>query len=120
LYFLNPQHRSYDAVGFERNIRQSTFALALLIGTGSAHAAPSEPFTETELPDPTFTPLPDESERSAEQLLDPLVERFSQAIAEAVRSDQQAIEQACRSRAAVGAGALNSFDWQARCTYRRH
>lgn len=108
-------------MGFGRNIGQSAVGIALLVAGASAGAAPAEPLIITRLHDPTLISLSDGApDPSSEQSLDEAAKRVSRALSEALQSDQQAIDHACRSRSDASGGSQNHWGWQAACIYRRH
>jgi hypothetical protein len=94
-------------------------ALGFLAGGETVSAAPREPLIVTELREPSLVPVSEDASQSSDQAIDQATARFSVAIAEALASDQRALEQACRSRAMPQAGGSANFDWRARCSYQR-
>jgi hypothetical protein len=106
-------------VGFERKLKMSAFAIALLLDASGAAAASPEPLIVTELPDPNLIPL-GAAKHSDEQSLDAAALRFSLAIAQALQSEQRSMEQACHTGVPAAASRAARFDWQANCLYRRH
>jgi hypothetical protein len=116
-------------MGIERNIGRSALVVALLIGAASATAAPPEPLIVTQLPDPdpNYAAPPgsrrDRTRASGDMdqspTLDEAIQDFGRAIGQAVRLEQQAIEQKCRSVAAARARSADVLAWQASCRYAR-
>ena len=107
-------------MGFERKFTQAFLCITLAAATGVAAAPPGGEWTPLPDADPVFQPLPDPG---AEPGLDPrqdaAIDRFSMAVAESVRQEQQAIRAACRS---LGSGELQKADWgsKVQCHYNRH
>jgi hypothetical protein len=105
-------------VGFERNIRRSVLAVALILAAGGADAAPAGPRLVAARPD-NLVLLSAQADQPDEQPLDQASEQFRLAIVDALQSDQRAVEEACRSRPAADANSSARFAWEARCLYRR-
>jgi hypothetical protein len=103
-------------MGFKRTIAGVAIGMLLLCRAAGA-ATPAEPLIVTAQTDPNLILLPaqtDLPERSLEA-----ADSFGRAVAEAMQTQQRAIEQACRSTAAAHASGTNRWNWQANCSYQR-
>jgi hypothetical protein len=105
-------------MGFERNIvRVACGSLLLLAGTASVGAP--EPLIITKLPEQELLVT---RSAAAEQRpsIDEAMDRFGQAIGDALEAEQDAIQRACRSAERPKAGTAAAYEWRARCSYQRY
>ena len=105
-------------MGFERKFARAFLCVALGVATGAVAAPPRAEWTP--LPDaaPVFQPLPDPGvQMGVDPLQDAAIDRFSMAVAQSVRQDQQAIRAACKT---IGSGDKADWATTAQCHYSRH
>ena len=102
---------------FGRNIGRSIAAIALLANAADALAEPREPLTVTQLADP-------ESELRVATVSGnvggPDLDAFSRAVSDAVRRQQQSVEEQCRSAPKSSGSIAAKWAREASCRYRRY
>ena len=101
---------------FGRTIGRSIAAIALLASAAGAIAEPREPLTVTQLGDP-------ESELRVATIGNvdgPDLDAFSRAVSDAVRRQQQSVEEQCRSAPTSSGSIAAKWAREASCRYRRY
>ena len=106
-------------MGFGREIARLGAGIALLVTAAAVTAEPAEPLTVTQLGDPE-SKLQISTASSNIGAPDGDIDSFSRAVSEAVRIQQQSIEDRCQSanKGAVSIAARSA--WDARCRYQRY
>ena len=107
-------------MGYKREIGHVVFGLALLAGAAGATAEPTEPLRVTQVGDSEAKLLTTVSANIADSSANADIGHFGRAVAEAVREQQQSIEDQCRSKARGSDKVAARWAWEARCRYRRY
>ncbi|MEP6983789.1 MAG: hypothetical protein ABI853_09115 [Sphingomicrobium sp.] len=107
-------------MGCKRKIDHVILGLALLVVGAGATAEPTEPLTVTQLGDSEAKLLTTVSASIADSSANGDTGNFGRAVAEAVREQQQSIEDRCRSKARGSGKVAARWAWEASCRYRRY
>jgi hypothetical protein len=105
---------------YKREIGHMVLGLALLVVGAAATAEPTEPLTVTQLGDSEAKLLTPVSASIADSSANADIGHFGRAVAEAVREQQQSIEDRCRSKARGSDKVAARWAWEASCRYRRY
>lgn len=105
---------------FKRIAMRTALAVALAAGGAATEAAPaSEPLIITKQSESLLkvtspgTTKPDGS-------IDNAIERFGRVLGQAIRTQDEAVEAACKSAQRPKPGTPAVYDWGARCSYQRY
>jgi hypothetical protein len=107
-------------MGYKREIGHMVLGLALLVVGAGATAEPTEPLKVTQLGDSEAKLLTTVSANIADSSTADDIGNFGRAVAEAVRDQQQSIEDRCRSKARGSGKVAARWAWEASCRYRRY
>jgi hypothetical protein len=106
-------------MGFKREILRAAYGSVLLLSASVAAAQPPEPLIISKLPEQELVVT---RSALAEQRpsIDDAMDRFGEAIGQAIEVEQQAIKAACKSTQNRKPGTPAAYDWRARCSYQRY
>jgi hypothetical protein len=107
-------------MGYKREIRTMVLGLALLVVGAESTAEPTEPLKVTQLGVSEAELLTPVSASIADSSANGDIGNFGRAISEAVREQQQSIEDRCRSKARGSGQVAARWAWEASCRYRRY
>ncbi|MEA3059839.1 MAG: hypothetical protein QOE50_1251 [Sphingomonadales bacterium] len=107
-------------MGYKREIGTMVLGLTLLVVGPRARAEPTEPLTVTQLGDSEAKLLTTVSASIADSSANGDIGHFGRAVSEAVREQQQSIEDRCRSKARGSDKVAARWAWEASCRYRRY
>lgn len=107
-------------MGYKQKIGHMVLGLALLVVGARATAEPTEPLKVTQVGGSEAELLTTVSANIADSSANGDVGNFGRAVAEAVREQQQSIEDRCRSKARGSGKVAAQWAREASCRYRRY